>query len=265
MHEIIELEKRWLRYKLKKWIVPLSILTIIFSAALLYLFINFSKFYPSNESQSNNETIVIEKIEQNIDADAQIDPTKNEQPIQAQIAVQNHQVTIQAYEPKINLSNEATQEKEVQSIQEETIVLDEKSLKQSQTDSKASQATQKSSKPLLSTSESKSKNLGTFTRSENEMDPQMIEQRFNETNNVRHAIFLAKYYYDNKDYEKSYKWAFTVNQLDPISEEGWLFFAKSLYKLDRKDDAIKVLKNYLNHYRSQAAQDTLRQIIQEVL
>jgi len=263
MHEIVELEKRWLRYKLKKLIFPLSILAIIFIAALLFLFIDFSKFYPSNESQSNNETVVIKKIEQHIDADVQVESTKNRQPIQPQIAVQNRQVILQAYEPKINLSNETTQEKENQSIQEENIVLD-KSL-QHQTDSKKAQAPQKNSKAVLNTSESKSNNLDIFTRSENEMDPRMIEQRFNETNNVRYAIFLAKYYYDNKDYEKSYRWAFTVNQLDPISEEGWLFFAKSLYKLDRKDDAVKVLKNYLNHYRSQAAQDTLRQIIQGVL
>jgi len=263
MHEIVELEKRWLRYKLKKLIFPLSILAIIFIAALLFLFIDFSKFYPSNESQSNNETVVIKKIEQHIDADVQVESTKNRQPIQPQIAVQNRQVILQAYEPKINLSNETTQEKENQSIQEENIVLD-KSL-QHQTDSKKAQAPQKNSKAVLNTSESKSNNLDIFTRSENEMDPRMIEQRFNETNNVRYAIFLAKYYYDSKDYEKSYRWAFTVNQLDPISEEGWLFFAKSLYKLDRKDDAVKVLKNYLNHYRSQAAQDTLRQIIQGVL
>jgi len=263
MHEIVELEKRWLQYKFKKWIVHLSIFTIIFIAVLLFLFVDFLKLSPSNQSQSNDEAIVAEKIEQNIDADALIDSTKNEQSIQPHIATQNRKVILQAYEPKINLSNRATREKNAQSIQEETLVLD-KSL-QNQTDSKETQTAQKSSTTAFNTSESKSNNLDILTRSENELNPQVIEQRFNETNNIRHAIFLAKYYYDNKEYEKSYKWAFTVNQLDPTSEEGWLFFAKSLYKLDRKDDAIKVLKNYLNHYRSQVAQDTLRQIIQEVL
>lgn len=256
MHEIIELEKRWLRYKFKKWIMPLSLTGILSVATLLYIFVDFSNLNLFVNTQQTLTQTLQEESKDSSNENQTHASNEIKQTQESQKPLQNKQLVIQAYEPVIEFSQPQNQKSDAVAKETEP---------EAPSTPSTTQKAQIPQTPKPNETESKEESSATFARSQTQMDPQTIEQRFNETNNVRHAIFLAKYYYNNKEYEKSYKWAFTVNQLDPINEEGWLFFAKSLYKLDKKDDAVTVLRNYLNHYRSKDAQDTLRKIIQGVL
>ena len=47
------------------------------------------------------------------------------------------------------------------------------------------------------------------------------------------------------DYSGARDWALEVNGLDEKNMEGWLIFAKSSYKLGRKDEAITALNAFL--------------------
>ena len=73
--------------------------------------------------------------------------------------------------------------------------------------------------------------------------PNLIS-RFKSTGNVKYAILLAQEYYSKKDYKNAEKWSFTVNNLNKNLEEGWVVFAKSRYKMGKKEDAIMVLDTY---------------------
>lgn len=87
-----------------------------------------------------------------------------------------------------------------------------------------------------------------------------LKEKFEKTNNIIFALMLAEEYYLSKDYIQSNKWALIANQLDADNEKSWLWFAKSKVKLGQKEDAIVALKAYIKNNKSKAAQTLLNQI-----
>ena len=71
-----------------------------------------------------------------------------------------------------------------------------------------------------------------------------IESRFAFAKDKSDALFLAKYYYDKNDYDKSAKWALETNKLDSNLEDGWLIFAKCKAKQGKRIESLKVLKTF---------------------
>lgn len=90
-----------------------------------------------------------------------------------------------------------------------------------------------------------------------------VEKRFQQSNNIDDALFLAKTYYKKGNYKKAEEWAFETNQLDPTLEESFLIFVKSKMKLGQKNEVISILNQYLNHKNSQDARILLEQIKNE--
>jgi tetratricopeptide (TPR) repeat protein len=86
-----------------------------------------------------------------------------------------------------------------------------------------------------------------------------LKKYFNKTNKIFNTstlpsfetcIKLAKKFYNEGDYENSLKWAKNANiqnKKDPVS---WIIVAKSLYKLNKKDEAIKVLQIYYDYTKN---------------
>ena len=91
-------------------------------------------------------------------------------------------------------------------------------------------------------------------------DIQHIVKRFKESNNPALSLFIAKKYYELKNYNQSYNYALLTNQINNDIEESWIIFAKSLYKLDQKDKAIEVLKEYISSSHSDHAAMLLENI-----
>jgi len=89
---------------------------------------------------------------------------------------------------------------------------------------------------------------------------QQIESRFAFAKDKDDALFLARYYYEKKAYDKALKWALETNKLDSDIEESWLIFARAKAKLGERIEAIRVLQAYYDRSGSERAKDLLSQI-----
>lgn len=92
-----------------------------------------------------------------------------------------------------------------------------------------------------------------------------VEKRFLQSHDIDDALFLAKSYYKRLNYEKAVYWAFEVNKLDQNVEESVLIFIESKVKLGQRNEAILLLKNYLNKSDSEAGKILLERIENDTL
>jgi len=97
-------------------------------------------------------------------------------------------------------------------------------------------------------------------RDDDMKDIQDVISRFKKNKNPALSLFVAKRYYKIGNYQQAYNYALITNELDNNIEDSWLIFAKSLYKLDQKDMAIKTLKAYIQESGSVKAKITLDQM-----
>ena len=84
-----------------------------------------------------------------------------------------------------------------------------------------------------------------------------VEYRFTVSPNVDDSMFLSKIYYDKKSYSKAAYWSLQTNKLDGNIEESWLIFADSKAKIGQKNEAIRVLSEYVNKSNSIKAKKLL--------
>lgn len=89
---------------------------------------------------------------------------------------------------------------------------------------------------------------------------QDIISRFKKNKNPALSLFIARKYYSMGDYEKSYNYALTTNQLNNEIEESWLIFTRSLVKLNQKNMAISTLNKYISQTNSIKASSLLQEI-----
>lgn len=79
-------------------------------------------------------------------------------------------------------------------------------------------------------------------------------EKYNQKKSYALAIYIAKQYYFDNDYKQAGIWAKRANQLDRNEEEAWLLYAKSVYALDNKEKAVRILKIYLQYKKSSKAE-----------
>ena len=75
------------------------------------------------------------------------------------------------------------------------------------------------------------------------------------------ALMIAKKYYARGEYDKSLDWAIKANELDKRNEESWILFAKSSYRLGKKEQAIDALVHFIRETGSRRAKELLRMLI----
>ncbi|WP_333804120.1 hypothetical protein [Sulfurospirillum sp.] len=89
-----------------------------------------------------------------------------------------------------------------------------------------------------------------------------LKERFDKSHNIIFALMLADEYYIAKNYQESNKWAIIANTIDADNEKSWILFAKSKVKLGRKEDAISALEAYLkNNKANKVVQSVLNRIL----
>ena len=84
-----------------------------------------------------------------------------------------------------------------------------------------------------------------------------VEERFTDAPNSDDSLFLARGYYDKKKYSKAAYWALQTNKLDGDIEESWLIFARSKAKIGQKNEALRVLSEYVKKSNSSEARKLL--------
>ena len=232
MIDIIRLEKRWYRYKIKKLLPKIVIFIAIISSLVLALF--FISSTPKKNSITQKEqskSLTIKKIQ-----------TKKvqKQPL----------IKIQKKEPK----KEKTK-------QQQTLLkpsLDFLTTLEKEEKNKVVSVALKKKKVLPQKKEKKSNVKIVINNSKNDIDD--VIQRFNSTNNPALSLFIAQKYYEQKKYKKAYNYALRTNKIDNNIEESWIIFIKSLVKLHKKKMALDILQRYIDNSKSQKAQQLLVKI-----
>ncbi len=97
---------------------------------------------------------------------------------------------------------------------------------------------------------------------EDEDDLNDVIKRFKKNKNPALSLFIAKRYYSMGVYQKSYNYALMTNDIDHNIEESWLIFAKSLVKLGQKSLAVETLESYVQKTESTRARNLLKAILQ---
>lgn len=99
--------------------------------------------------------------------------------------------------------------------------------------------------------------LTSIKRDDTAFDIHEIEDRFKNTSNPNLGVYIAKYHYDHGNYSEAYNYALKTNAINNSIEDNWLIFAKSLVKLGKEEQAKKTLQLYISNSNSQAAKNYL--------
>jgi len=279
MIDMIDLESRWRKYKIKSY-VPYAIIafSIIVITIISITFFNSTdkKSVAHKDTKIKNNIILEKKIK--------INTTK---PIKKNTKDIIKKINIKEVPEKKIIKKEPTKEptKAIQKLQQEGKLLLSPSLnfmkymqsntpdyyegeviKTENTETKTTKAkiTQTKSKEIQKNVvieiDKKNKNMITRNKQSTLKDIQEVIKRFKINNNPALSLFIAKKYYELGQYNKSYNYALITNEINPNIEKSWIIFAKSLVKLNEKEMAIKTLKRYIQHSQSNDAKILLNNI-----
>jgi tetratricopeptide (TPR) repeat protein len=253
MLNLHELEKRWLKYKIKSflwYLLPIFILFIIL-LAFLYRDILFSQNSTSKKVDKNNTHPATIMLKTKETKKTDITDEKNVQPnIKKPVTVieQNSSSVTPVpikLKPSMNFIDDI---KSTPQTQKKEKKIEPKKYTHIPVKNKPSKIEQK--KELKE--QNPSLNIR-IKREETKKDLQDVIQRFQHNKNPALSLFIAKKYYELGDYSQSYNYALITNQLNKDIEQSWIIFAKSLVKLHKKNDAMNTLKKYIDYSHSSNA------------
>ena len=72
------------------------------------------------------------------------------------------------------------------------------------------------------------------------------------------CIKLAKEYYEKGDYKQALKWAKNANIQNNKNASSWIITAKTLYKMGKKDEAIKLLEIYYSYTKNEKIKNLIK-------
>jgi hypothetical protein len=96
-----------------------------------------------------------------------------------------------------------------------------------------------------------------INRNESEFDIAELHRRFKETGNANLGLFIARYHYNRGEYAESYNYALKTNGINNKIDESWILFSKSLIKLGKTEQAKKTLQLYIQQTNSENAKGLL--------
>ncbi len=252
MRNIHDLEKRWFRYKLKSFIphVLISLMVVISIALILSVF---------NKQLANksSEVILLNNKEQKVVATKIIEEVK--------VAPIKPQITLKEIKKEATKAIHKSEKKLTLTPSLDFI----KSIRTSSTESYNTndfQQTQKKEIPKKkiirykqAVQQNQEKNIF-IQKQETQSDIDHVIKRFHKNNNPVLSLFIAKKYYKLGDYKQSYNYALLTNQINNGIEQSWIIFVKSLMQLHKKEQAINILKSYIQHSKSANAKVLLDNI-----
>ena len=267
MLNIHELETKWLRYKIKSFIPHV---TIIFSLLIIIIITTQFDF-------TKNETIAIQEI--SIENVPKINIEKNATPSIKEVVIQK--TTVPVEEKQVHIPAPLKQKSTTGTSNNKMIIAPSLDFMQNMQgnsphyySSYTEPKTQKKktllekttvqkiktpiiqeiiSIPTVKTIEKEKITQIKIKRQNTQDDIQHVIKRFKTSNNPALSLFIAKKYYELENYNQSYNYALMTNELNSDIEESWIIFAKSLYKLNKKDKAIEILKKYISTSHSHRA------------
>ena len=274
MLNVYELERQWFRYKIRYYLpLGIALFSIILVTILGWL------FWPTQSverGQMSSNTVVQQPaatpmlpITNTIppqQATALPESVAVAKPVQQQPAIGNEQHSVPSsttivMEPSLGFI-QTLQEEEVDPIVESTPVRSERVPENlAKVDTEAVVTTPEpvvTQQPVPVQVQKQESTISITQQDANDLHD--VVKRFASNKNPALSLFLARRYYDMGEYQHAYDYALKTNELDNEIEASWLIFAKSLVKLDKKEQAIKVLTSYINHSKSLRAKNLLEEI-----
>jgi hypothetical protein len=102
--------------------------------------------------------------------------------------------------------------------------------------------------------------LPPLNHNESKFDIEDVARRFKETSSSNLGLFIARYHYDHGNYNEAYNFALKTNALNNKIDESWIIFAKSQVKLGKVEQAKKTLQAYISESNSESARSLLDSI-----
>lgn len=270
MIDILDLEKRWFKFKIKSYIPHLIIgLSLIVIVAVILFLLN-SKDRTSKVKIENKILIPLEKKElQNstvVSLQTKVEENSTKNSVQPIVERRSETVQIQN-EKKLVLTPSLNF---MRTMQQDTLPYyeNEENIKEKKVNKIKSEKKKVVTKPkaikkveIKPVKEKIEKNSISISRQNTQEDIHHVIKRFKTNNNPALSLFIAKKYYELGEYHKSYNYALMTNEINNNIEASWIIFAKSLVKLNERDMAIKTLNKYINHSGSNKAKILLDEII----
>jgi len=269
-----DLEKRWLRYKLKSYI-PHAVIVVSLLVITTIAFIITTTTPEKEEHTEIAKSIkpVVKKPTKPIERN-----NTSLQTVQQETPVIKTAVTV----PKTNTNNQQLVlkpsmhfMKQIQSEEQQPyyktlhkskqktkkrnkIINQQKTIEEEYIDIEKNK--QKSVQQTIQKKEPDQKSVITIKRRESQNDIKEIIARFKKNNNPALSLFVAKKSYELGNYEQAYNYALITNGINNDIEDSWLIFAKSLVKLGKRDMAAKTLREYIHYSHSGNAKILLNDI-----
>lgn len=255
MLNIHDLETRWFKYKLKRNL-PYFMLSI-FSIFLIYII--FLNFFDKKAITLKTNTTKIDTILNSKNNDShQITELENTQNNSLQKHVNDKKLVLQ---PSFSFIKDIQTDSYKDTIEKnENFVSLKKTIPQTVQKIEKIEKIEKKLPEQVPNIEVVEKNIVNIKRNNEQENIQHVIKRFKQSNNPALSLFIAKKYYELGNYKQAYNYAFITNGINNDIEESWLIFAKSLVKLNEKEKAIKILKEYIKNSHSQRAQVLLKNI-----
>lgn len=238
MLNVNDLEKRWLNYKIKYYIPHIVIITSLSIVSILIYSIQNDKLF-------NKYTLVDKIINEDVKEKHEI-KTKQDETIVYTTKKSNNQQLILT--PSLNF---------ISNIKHNSISHYENNTIYKKPKKKEIQAKKQKPKKIKNVEKKTIK----INRQNAQKDISQVIKRFEKNNNPALSLFIAKKYYELGDYHKSYNYALITNEINDNIDASWIVFIKSLTKLNKKDEAIRTLKKYIEHSHSSQAKILLDEII----
>ena len=263
MINIYELEKKWLRYKIKSYLPQIIFITIIITISSYYILPysiktikNMINIVPSDilknqntKTLTQNKKIIIENNTSIINKKT----AKDDKSLQNIAKETDNKIVLTPSLNFIDTLENTTPEyyKKKESIKK-IVVKNTKIIKKK---------IQKQKEVKQITIKKIEKKSISIKRRNNQNDINYVIKRFENNNDPQLSLFLSKKYYEMKKYKKAYNYALITNKIDKNIEESWLIFSKSLVKLNKKNMSIKILKRYIQQSKSNQAKILLNDIV----
>lgn len=297
MLNVHDLEIRHKKYKLKLLIPYFAIsvvLMVILVSMIFFLSYNFEyKITPENEKQLQNQPTVVQDVvnpiakndnvtvvkDENLTSleEVQLQPTavkENFMPTEEKIEEQAKVILSPSLNFINNIKSQAAK-KESSVVHEEikkpapqmqkkedTSVFKVEEVKQTAVQPQKNQeeiVPLKIEEVVATTPKIENKSSIKIER-KNDDDIRDVLNRFNINHNPALSLFVAKKYYQMDEYEQAYNYALITNGINNNIEESWIIFSKSLVKMNKKDEAVEMLKKYIAHSHSSQAKQLLEEI-----
>lgn len=229
MLDIRNLERRWIKYKIKSYAPHIVSAIIVTIMVVLLPFI----WSDSKENRSIPETTSL------ISSTPKATPTAKVLNEESSTVLEPSMDFVQSFQPSTPITQTVVS---VPQKIEKTSLIEIAPI------------------PTLETVSSKGSGSFALNRNESKLDIENIERRFKETSNPSLGLFIARYYYDHGNYNEAYNFSLKTNTLNSKMDESWIIFAKSLFKLGKIEQAKKTLQVYISESNSESARSLLESI-----